>query len=158
MESFKKVIKLKLIYIKNSKTKYIQDFENDLIKRMQNLIKIEMITISNKKKFSTKKELIKYEGSLIKNELKKNQEFYCFDKNGERFNSENFSKLIFTESTNMSFIIGGTYGICENIKMAAKKIISFSDMEFNHEIFRMMVLEQIYRAKCIHTNHPYHQK
>ena len=71
MESFKKVIKLKLIYIKNSKTKYIQDFENDLIKRMQNLIKIEMITISNKKKFSTKKELIKYEGSLIKNELKK---------------------------------------------------------------------------------------
>ena len=37
MESFKKVIKLKLIYIKNSKTKYIQDFENDLIKRMQNL-------------------------------------------------------------------------------------------------------------------------
>ena len=87
MESFKKVIKLKLIYIKNSKTKYIQDFENDLIKRMQNLIKIEMITILNKKKFSTKKELIKYEASLIKNELKKNQEFYCFDNNGESFNS-----------------------------------------------------------------------
>ena len=157
MESFKKVIKLKLIYIKNSKTKYIQDFENDLINRMKNLIDIKMVPIAHKKKFSSNNELINYEGELIKKELKDNSLFYCFDKKGEKFSSENFSKLIFSQNKIINLIIGGAYGICENIQMKANKVISFSDMEFSHEIFRLMALEQIYRAKCIYTNHPYHQ-
>ena len=157
MESFKKVIKLKLIYIKNSKTKYIQDFENDLINRMKNLIDIKMVPIAHKKKFSSNNELINYEGELIKKELKDNSLFYCFDKKGEKFSSENFSKLIFSQNKIINLIIGGAYGICENIQMKANKVISFSDMEFSHEIFRLMTLEQIYRAKCIYTNHPYHQ-
>ncbi len=157
MESFKTVIKLKLIYIKNSKTKYIQDFESDLINRMKNLIDIKMIPISHKKKFSSNNELINYEGELIKKELKDNSLFYCFDKKGEKFNSENFSKLIFSQNQIINLIIGGAYGICKNIQMKANKVISFSDMEFSHEIFRLMTLEQIYRAKCIYTNHPYHQ-
>ena len=157
MESFKKVIKLKLIYIKNSKTKYIQDFENDLINRMKNLIDIKMVPIAHKKKFSSNNELINYEGELIKKELKDNSLFYCFDKKGEKFSSENFSKLIFSQNKIINLILGGAYGICENIQMKANKVISFSDMEFSHEIFRLMILEQIYRAKCIYTNHPYHQ-
>ncbi len=157
MESFKKVIKLKLIYIKNSKTKYIQDFENDLINRMKNLIDIKMVPIAHKKKFSSNNELINYEGELIKKELKDNSLFYCFDKKGEKFSSENFSKLIFSQNKIINLIIGGAYGICENIQMKANKVISFSEMEFSHEIFRLMALEQIYRAKCIYTNHPYHQ-
>jgi len=157
MESFKKVIKLKLIYIKNSKTKYIQDFENDLINRMKNLIDIKMVPIAHKKKFSSNNELINYEGELIKKELKDNSLIFCFDKKGQKFSSENFSKLIFSQNKIINLIIGGAYGICENIQMKANKVISFSDMEFSHEIFRLMALEQIYRAKCIYTNHPYHQ-
>ena len=157
MESRKTVIKVKLIYIKNNKTKYIQDFENDLINRMRSLIDITMIPISHKKKFSSNDELIKYEGELISKELKDNCIFYCFDKKGNKFSSEEFSELIFSQNQIINFIIGGAYGICEKIKMKASKIISFSDMEFSHEIFRLMALEQIYRAKCIYTNHPYHQ-
>ncbi|MBT10319.1 MAG: 23S rRNA (pseudouridine(1915)-N(3))-methyltransferase RlmH [Gammaproteobacteria bacterium] len=157
MESRKTVIKVKLIYIKNNKTKYIQDFENDLINRMRSLIDITMIPISHKKKFSSNDELIKYEGELISKELKDNCIFYCFDKKGSKFSSEEFSELIFSQNQIINFIIGGAYGICEKIKMKASKIISFSDMEFSHEIFRLMALEQIYRAKCIYTNHPYHQ-
>ena len=157
MESYKTVIKLKLIYIQNNKTKYIQDFENNLIKRMRNLIDINMCPISHKKKFSSSTELKDYEGQLIKKELKDDIQFYCFDKEGEKFSSEKFSKLIFSQSMKINFIIGGAYGICKNINEKAKKIISFSDMEFSHEIFRLMALEQIYRAKCIYTNHPYHQ-
>ena len=157
MESRKTVIKVKLIYIKNNKTKHIQDFENDLINRMRSLIDITMIPISHKKKFSSNDELIKYEGELISKELKDNCIFYCFDKKGSKFSSEEFSELIFSQNQIINFIIGGAYGICEKIKMKASKIISFSDMEFSHEIFRLMALEQIYRAKCIYTNHPYHQ-
>tara|TARA_B100001996_G_scaffold249667_1_gene193550 strand:- start:3948 stop:4406 length:459 start_codon:yes stop_codon:yes gene_type:complete len=151
------MIKLKLIYIKNSKTKYIQDFENDLINRMKNLIDIKMVPISHKKKFSSNDELINYEGELMKKELQDNSSFYCFDKKGDKLSSEHFSELIFSQNQTMHLIIGGAYGICKNLKMKANKIISFSDMEFSHEVFRLMALEQIYRAKCIYTNHPYHQ-
>ena len=52
------MIKLNLIYIKNNKTKYIQDFENVLIKRMNHLIDINIIPLSHKKKFSSNKESI----------------------------------------------------------------------------------------------------
>ncbi len=157
MGSCKKVIKLKLIYIKNNKTKYIQDFENVLIQRMQSLIDIKMVPLSHKKKFRYDKELINYEGDLINNELKGDNRFFCFDKKGEKFTSEKFSRIIFSQNKNINFIIGGAYGLCNEIKMRSQKVISFSDMEFSHEIFRLMVLEQIYRAKCIYTNHPYHQ-
>mgnify|MGYP001351076519 FL=1 len=117
-----------------------------------------MLSRQNKlKKFSSNDELIKYEGELISKELKDNCIFYCFDKKGSKFSSEEFSELIFSQNQIINFIIGGAYGICEKIKMKASKIISFSDMEFSHEIFRLMALEQIYRAKCIYTNHPYHQ-
>ena len=157
MESYKTVIKLKLIYIQNNKTKYIQDFENNLIKRMRNLIDINMCPISHKKKFSSSTELKDYEGELIKKELKDDIQFYCFDKEGEKFDSQNFSKLIFSQNKTIHLIIGGAFGISADVKMQAKKLISFSDMEFSHEIFRIMLLEQIYRAQCIFTNHPYHQ-
>ena len=152
-----KVIKLNLIYIKNNKTKYIQDFENDLIKRMKQLIDINIIPLSHKKKFSSNKEVINHEGELIMKELKDSDLYYCFDKEGEKFDSQNFSKLIFSQNKSIHLIIGGAFGISADVKMQAKKLISFSDMEFSHEIFRIMLLEQIYRAQCIYTNHPYHQ-
>jgi len=152
-----KVIKLNLIYIKNSKTKYIQEFENDLITRIKRLIEIKTIPLSHKKKFSSNKELINHEGELFMKELKDIDIFYCFDKEGEKFNSENFSKLIFSQNKTIHLIIGGAFGISADVKTKAKKLISFSDMEFSHEIFRIMLLEQIYRAQCIFTNHPYHQ-
>ena len=152
-----KVIKLNLIYIKNNKTKFIQDFENNLIKRMQNKIEIKVTPLSHKKKFSSHEQLMHHEGNLIMKELKETDFFYCFDKEGEKFSSEKFSKLIFSENKAINLIIGGAFGISTDVKIKAKRVISFSDMEFSHEIFRLMLLEQIYRAMCIFTNHPYHQ-
>ena len=56
-----------------------------------------------------------------------------------------------------SLIIGGAFGLSESLKNESDKIISLSDMEFSHEVFRIMVLEQLYRASCVINNHPYQQ-
>ena len=54
--------------------------------------------------------------------------------------------------------MGGSFGISKKLLDSSNKVISFSDMEFSHDIFRLMAIEQIYRAQCIFNNHPYHQK
>ena len=72
-------------------------------------------------------------------------------------NSQKFSDVIFNTSGKFNLIIGGTYGLSNEIKLKADRLISFSDMEFAHDLFRLMLLEQLYRGHSIQTNHPYHQ-
>jgi 23S rRNA (pseudouridine1915-N3)-methyltransferase len=85
------------------------------------------------------------------------QNFICFDKVGKKMSSEEFSKNLYKSNEKVHLVIGGAFGLSDEIKEKASKVISFSDMEFSHEIFRVMLLEQIYRAYCIFNNHPYHQ-
>ena len=116
-----------------------------------------MIPVSIKKTFSSKEKQILEEGKEIEKMLNHKEELICFDKSGETMTSEKFSKLFYREGKKINLIIGGAFGLSENLKKIANKIISFSDMEFSHEVFRVMLLEQIYRANCIFNNHPYHQ-
>ena len=99
-----------------------------------------------------------FESEQIKKFLNKNNLLFCFDKNGDKFSSENFSDLLFKQTKDIDFVIGGSFGISKKLLDSSNKVISFSDMEFSHDIFRLMAIEQIYRAQCIFNNHPYHQK
>ena len=110
---------------------------------------IEQLNIEQQKNF---------ESEQIKKFLNKNNFLFCFDKNGDKFSSENFSDLLFKQTKDIDFVIGGSFGISKKLLDSSNKVISFSDMEFSHDIFRLMVVEQIYRAQCIFNNHPYHQK
>ena len=61
------------------------------------------------------------------------------------------------ENSNSTFIIGGSYGLSENIKNKARFHLSFSKMTFPHQLFRVILLEQIYRAYKINNNEKYHK-
>ena len=62
-------------------------------------------------------------------------------------------QVIFNTSGQFNLVIGGTYGLSNEIKLKADRLISFSNMEFAHDLFRLMLLEQLYRGHCIKTNH-----
>ncbi len=82
------------------------------------------------------------------------------DVEGQKLTSEEFSNFVkrFLDSgQNISFVIGGHQGVSQNLKSRVKYKISFSDMTFGHNIFRIMLLEQIYRALCIINNVSYHK-
>lgn len=83
---------------------------------------------------------------------------YCvmLDERGENLDSVKFSK-IFEQSSQINFFIGGAYGLSENLKKKAQKIISLSPMTFSHKIARLALFEQIFRGLCIKANHPYHK-
>lgn len=80
----------------------------------------------------------------------------CLDIGGERVSSEAFSKEI-ANTAEITFIIGGSHGLSNGVKSACFKRISFSDMTFPHRLFRVMLLEQIYRAKLIENGKSYHK-
>ena len=149
-------MKVSLFYIKHNKTKNANEFEEHYLKKIKKNMELQIIGIINKKKFSSKDEQMKYEGNLLRQKIRK-ENYICFDKHGEKVTSDMFANIIYKSKENINLFVGGAFGLSNDVKENASKIISFSDMEFSHEVFRVMLLEQVYRANCIFNNHPYHQ-
>jgi len=149
-------MRISLLYIQQNKTKNADSFEEYFLKKLRKNMDINISSIQVKKKFASKSQQIAYEGNLLMEKIGKNS-FICFDKIGQKMTSEEFSKTLYKSNEKGFLVIGGAFGLSEELKECATKIISFSDMEFTHEVFRVMLLEQIYRAYCIFNNHPYHQ-
>ena len=82
------------------------------------------------------------------------------DRLGDEVSSEDFAKIIqkiSLQSSSVTFIVGGSYGVSDAVKKVAKKTISFSKLTFPHNLFRVMLLEQIYRAFTIIQGKKYHK-
>ena len=80
----------------------------------------------------------------------------ALDEAGREFNSEEFAKLI-SDKAQVSFFIGGAYGLSQNFKQKTDTVVSLSRMTMAHKIAKLMLHEQIFRALCINANHPYHK-
>lgn len=144
---------IKIICSGKLKEKYLIDLVDDYLKRIKKYHKIELIEIKDENSLEKEKEsILKYIG--------KNDYVCVLDINSEKLNSVQFASFIdktFLESGTITFVIGSSLGIHEDIKKIANKKLSFSDMTFPHGLFRGMLLEQIYRAFKINNNETYHK-
>lgn len=101
-----------------------------------------------------------FEADLILNKLPENNYIICLDENGSQYSSKEFTaKLLYLsdEGNNISFVIGGAYGLAESIKQKAKFCLSLSKMTLPHKLAKLFLVEQLYRAQQIINNHPYHK-
>jgi 23S rRNA (pseudouridine1915-N3)-methyltransferase len=71
--------------------------------------------------------------------------------------ADHINKLTTYGTGDLVFVIGGSYGVSDAIKSRANSLISFSKMTFPHQLMRLILIEQIYRAYMIMKNHPYHK-
>ena len=89
------------------------------------------------------------------------QSIVLLDRIGEQFDSEGITEFITSLSekgiNQLSFVIGGASGLPKQLTSKAKKILALSKMIFPHKIARLILVEQLYRAKCIINRHPYHK-
>ena len=89
------------------------------------------------------------------------QSTVLLDRNGEHLDSEGFVNFLTSSSEKgikqMFFIIGGASGFPKSLTSKAKKLLAISRMVFPHKIARLILVEQLYRAKCIINRHPYHK-
>ncbi|MGM0608287.1 MAG: 23S rRNA (pseudouridine(1915)-N(3))-methyltransferase RlmH [Candidatus Muiribacteriota bacterium] len=118
-------------------------------KRCRQFINLKIIEIKGKKE----KEL---DYNIIKN-LKSDYFKILFSPDGFEMKKDNCFFKIFSKHARVQFIIGGDNGVGEIIKKEADKIFSISNLVFPHQLFRILILEQIYRGMAIFNNHPYHK-
>ncbi len=95
------------------------------------------------------------ESGRILDQLDPSNFVILLDERGQGLSSSDFSALLTTQS-NVTIIIGGAYGVNDRLRQRASQVLSLSDMIFPHQLVRLILIEQIYRAQAIADNHPYH--
>ena len=156
------MIKIRLVAVGKVKEKYYAEAIAEYKKRLSRFCDYEIIEVreENYEKFSAGDipKILAIEGGRIFEAVKGYAIALAVE--GEKYSSTEFadliSKLAASGKSEITFIIGGSYGIDERIKSAAKKI-SFSDMTFPHTLMRVVFTEQLYRAFTIINNTEYHK-
>ncbi len=155
-----------LITVGKIKEKYLKAAIDEYSKRLQRYCKLDIIELQDEKtpdNASEKEEIqIKYkEGENILKHIKDNMFVVALDLNGKMLSSEEFSDYIkdlgVKGESNLAFIIGGSLGLSQEILNRADYKLCFSKMTFPHQLFRVMLLEQIYRGFRIMKGEPYHK-
>ena len=95
------------------------------------------------------------ESGHILDQLSSNDFVILLDERGQGLSSPAFSTLLTTQS-NLTIIIGGAYGVNDQLRQRADRVLTLSGMVFPHQLVRLILIEQIYRAQAIASNHPYH--
>ena len=109
-------MKISIIYVKQNKSKNAESFEQHFLNKLEKNNSIKMIPVSIKKKFNSRALQIEEEGKEIEKQLSHKEELICFDKSGETMSSEKFSKIFYREGIKINLIIGGAFGLSEDIK------------------------------------------
>ncbi len=149
---------IKLICVGNIKEKELASLIQEYLKRISKYTKIEIIEV-NDYDYSIK-ETLKAESDLIMKHISSKDYVITLEIEGKELNSIDFAEKIRTTyitNSNITFVIGGSYGIDDSVKERSNFKLSFSKLTFPHQLFRLILLEQIYRAFKIINNETYHK-
>jgi 23S rRNA (pseudouridine1915-N3)-methyltransferase len=147
-------MKIKIIAVGKLKDKNLQSVIFDYTKQLKDL---EIIEVLDEKS----KEGMEKEAQRVLEKISPNDYIVSLAIEGKMYDSVEFASLIdhtFTHGlSTLVFIIGGSYGIHPSVKSKSHQLISFSKMTFPHQLMRLILVEQIYRAFKILEHHPYHK-
>lgn len=156
------MIKINLIALGDIKEKYLIDAIQEYKKRISRFANLNIIELKeNNPKSTSKKDIelaLKKDAQEILSYLK--GYVICLDIEGKQYSSVEFSELIkktTLQSSEITFVIGASNGLDEEIKNLSKTKLSFSKMTFPHQLMRVIFLEQVYRAFTILNNIAYHK-
>lgn len=138
---------LKILSIGKTKEKWLDDAIGEYTKRLRPYLKIEMLWAKDNA------QLIDW--------TRKESSYLCLDPKGKTFTSEKFSKFIIKEwekgGSHLTMVIGGAEGLPSELQKNGL-LISLSLLTFTHQITRLVLVEQIYRALEIHRGSAYHKE
>lgn len=150
---------IRVICVGRIKEKYLSDAILEYSKRIKKYTNLEIIELSDSS-IENPKLALEQEAVLINRHIKDKDFVITLEIEGNELSSIEFSKKIDQIqilNSNIVFVIGGSYGIDQQIKNRANYKISFSRMTFPHQLFRVILLEQIFRAYKILNNEKYHK-
>ncbi len=151
---------LKLICVGKVKDASLKALIDDYQKRIQKYHKLEVIEVKDEPIRDNKKEVLDIEASRIMSKIEKDDYVILLDLHGESLDSVFFAKKIdklFVSYSKITFVIGGSLGLGEEVKKRANYRLKLSDMTFLHQMTRLIILEQIYRCFKILNHETYHK-
>ena len=150
---------IKIICVGKIKEKYLKDAVEEYKKRLSKYTKLEIIEVNDIDNQSIDIVLLK-EKELIEKHIDTKDFVITMEIEGNMLDSRELaSKIdnIFNTNSTITFIIGGSYGLHQDIKNRSNYKLSFSKLTFPHQLFRVNLLEQIYRIFKINNNEAYHK-
>ena len=158
-------MKIKLLCVGKVKEKYFTDAINEYVKRLSKFTTVEIVEVPDemtKDKASEAENLtvLKKEGDRLLSKIKDSDYVVTLEIEGKKLSSiglaDKISDICLKAST-ICLVIGGSLGLDTRVKQRSDFHLSFSDLTFPHQLMRVIVLEQLYRAFKIINNEPYHK-
>ena len=159
------MLNINIICIGKIKENYLKDAISEYSKRLSKFCNLNIIELSDEKlpsklNDSIINEIKNKECNKIIQNIKKDSYVICLDLKGKQFSSEEFSgkldNIALNFNSSITFIIGGTLGLNEEVLSLSNEKICFSKMTFPHQLIRVFLLEQLFRAFKISNNETYH--
>lgn len=148
---------MKIICVGKIKEKYFVSAIEEYSKRISRYTNLEIIEVPDEALEGT---ALKKEGERILSKIKDSDYVITLEIEGNFLSSLEFARKIdnnFNCNKNLTFVIGGSYGLDEAVKRRSDYRLSFSKFTFPHQLFRVLLFEQIYRAFKINRNENYHK-
>jgi 23S rRNA (pseudouridine1915-N3)-methyltransferase len=142
----------------------LRDWLPEYQKRLSHYVKFEWVELPELKNTKNLRESVQKEeeGKRVFKQLNSQDVLVLFDEVGSQYNSKGMAnflqKRMNAGTKNLIFVIGGPYGFSDEIYKRAQYKISLSAMTFSHQMVRIFVAEQLYRAFSILNNEPYHHE
>lgn len=159
-------MKIKIVTVGKLKEKYLKDGIAEYTKRISRFAKLEMIELADEKTSDKASELenkkiLETEGARILSKVGERDFVVVLAIEGKTLSSEEFSKQLEQASikgySTLTFIIGGSLGLAPVVKNRANLSVSFGRLTLPHQLMRLVLIEQIYRAFTIQQGSPYHK-
>ena len=157
-------MKIKLLAIGKTDDKRLQELIVEFQKRLKHYIKFEIEIVPDLKKVKNLSvdQRKQKEGFLILNRIESTDQLILLDEKGHQFRSLEFSRFLQKKMNSgikqLVFAIGGPYGFSDEVYQKAQGKVSLSKMTFSHQMIRLFMIEQLYRAFTILHNEPYHNE
>ena len=159
-------MKIKVVTVGKLKEKYLKDGIAEYSKRISRFAKLEMIELADEKtpdraSESENQKILEIEGQRILSKVADRDFVIVLAIEGKTLSSEEFSKNLEEASikgfSTLTFIIGGSLGLSQDVKKRANISVSFGRLTLPHQLMRLVLVEQIYRAFTIQQGSPYHK-
>ena len=159
-------MKITIVCVGKIKENFYRDAVSEYSKRLGRYCRLEIVETADEKTPEGASALL--EEQIKEKEAKRildkirDDDFVCIlEITGKRFSSEGFAQwmeqLTVKGISEIVFVIGGSLGLHGSVRQRANMAVSFSDMTFPHQLMRVILCEQIYRAFCISNGTPYHK-
>ncbi len=143
--------RFRIIWVGKTKEPFVQEGIEKYLKLLSPLAEVEIKTIKEERGKGVK-EALRREGKRI---CEMSEEYILLDEKGRMMNTMEFAGFI-SDRRDMDFVLGGPYGVDETVRQKASLILSLSPMTFPHDLVRLLLLEQLYRAVTILSGRRYH--